>query len=269
MTDSVTDSLTDLAKPSEFRHLLKRSATGAVLIAVALAALYAGRTPFWLLAALLALVMIGEWAMLMGVQRWKMFLGIALMLALLVFVQPMIRPLDFISIAALAGGAALIAVVSTSLRLGIGFLYIGMVIIAILFLRDVTGIALTLWTLAIVWATDIGAYFTGKKIGGPKLAPALSPNKTWAGLIGGIASALLVGSLIIVNTTLPNWLIPLSGLLAIVAQAGDLYESWLKRRAGVKDASGIFPGHGGALDRLDGLMPVAICVAALAAGGVI
>lgn len=265
----MTESVTDLARPSEFRHLLKRSATAVILIGVALAALYAGRTPFWVLAALLALVMTGEWALLMGVRPWKMVVAIAGMAAFLIFVQPMIRPIDWISIAALAGGAAAVSALSLSVRLGFGLLYIGLSIVAIMYLRDVTGIQLTLWTLAIVWATDIGAYFTGKKIGGPKLAPSLSPNKTWAGLIGGVASALLVGSLIIVNTELPNWLIPLSGLFAIVAQAGDLYESWLKRRAGVKDASGIFPGHGGALDRLDGLMPVAICVAAMAAGGVV
>ncbi|NNC72392.1 MAG: phosphatidate cytidylyltransferase [Sphingomonadaceae bacterium] len=256
-----------MAKPSEFRNLLTRFVTGIILVGIAVGALYAGKSAFWLLAGLFAVAMIGEWANLMSVQRWKAILAIAVMAALLVFVQPLVRPIDQNSALALLGGAVAVSAIAMSLRLGIGFLYIGLAILAIIFLREEYGIALTLWTLAIVWATDIGAYFSGKTIGGPKLAPQLSPNKTWAGLIGGMATALLVSSLIILNTDLPRWLIPVTAALAVVAQAGDLYESWLKRRAGVKDASGIFPGHGGALDRLDGLMPVAIVVAAMATAG--
>lgn len=255
--------MTDIAKPSEFRNLLKRFVTGIILVTVAVAALYAGKSAFWLLGGLLALVMIGEWANLMSVERWKMIIAIVAMAALLAFVQPLLRPIDEWSAYALAGGAVGVSLITISLRMGIGFLYIGFAILAIMFLRESHGIALTLWTLAIVWATDIGAYFAGKSIGGPKLAPQLSPNKTWAGLIGGMATAMVTSSLIILYAGLPRWLIPATAVLAIVAQAGDLYESWLKRRAGVKDASAIFPGHGGALDRLDGLLPVSIVVAAM------
>lgn len=261
--------MTDIALPSKFRNIGQRTATAVVLIGVALAALFAGKWALWLLAAALAMVMIGEWSNLMGVGRWRTAVAIVLMAALLVFIHPTLRPIDLTTVAALGGVALVASLAAMSLRLGVGILYIGIATIAILFLREENGIALTLWTLAVVWGTDICAYFAGKLIGGPKLAPSYSPNKTWAGLIGGVAGALLIGSIIALNVGLPRWLIPLAGLFALVAQAGDLYESWLKRRAGVKDASGIFPGHGGALDRLDGLMPVAIVMAGMSAAGLL
>ena len=116
---------------------------------------------------------------------------------------------------------------------------------------------LVFWLLAVVWATDIGAYFAGRGIGGAKLAPAISPNKTWAGLIGGALAAALVG--IIAARLLGSGAIPLAvgGMaLAVVAQGGDLLESWCKRRFGVKDSSHVIPGHGGILDRVDGLLAV-------------
>lgn len=259
----------DVAEPSKFRNLWQRTATAVVLIGIALAALFAGRWALWLLTAVLALIMIGEWAGLMHVGRWRTILAGLLLAALLIFIHPSLRPIDGMSLLALGGAALAVSVAAMSFRLGIGLLYIGVATIAILFLREENGVAVTLWTLAVVWATDISAYFSGKTIGGPRLAPKYSPNKTWAGLLGGVAGALLVGSLIAVQFDLPRWLIPLAGLFALIAQGGDLYESWLKRRAGVKDASAIFPGHGGALDRLDGLMPVAIAMAGISAAGLL
>lgn len=259
----------DIVRPSKFGNLSQRTATAIVLIGVALAALSAGRWALWLLTAVLAMIMIGEWAKLMGVGRWRIAVAAVLMAVLLIFIHPAVRPIDPMTFAVLGGIALVASLAAMSFRLGVGILYIGVATIAILFLREHNGVAVTLWTLAVVWGTDICAYFAGKLIGGPKLAPRYSPNKTWAGLLGGVAGALLVGSIIAVSFGLPRWLIPLAGLFALIAQAGDLYESWLKRRAGVKDASGIFPGHGGALDRLDGLMPVAIVMAAISAAGVL
>ncbi|MDX2113290.1 MAG: phosphatidate cytidylyltransferase [Alphaproteobacteria bacterium] len=126
------------------------------------------------------------------------------------------------------------------------------------FASDLNGGAhVVLYLLFVVWATDIGAYFAGKRIGGPKLAPALSPNKTWAGLLGGMAAAAAVGAICASFTPYPLSLVGcalLAMLLAVVAQAGDLFESWLKRRAGVKDSGTLIPGHGGLLDRIDGLV---------------
>ncbi len=126
------------------------------------------------------------------------------------------------------------------------------------FASDLNGGAhVVLYLLFVVWATDISAYFAGKRIGGPKLAPALSPNKTWAGLLGGMTAAAAIGAICASFTPYPLSLVGcalLAMLLAVVAQAGDLFESWLKRRAGVKDSGTLIPGHGGLLDRIDGLV---------------
>jgi phosphatidate cytidylyltransferase len=136
-------------------------------------------------------------------------------------------------------------------------------VLALLVLRESPdGLLLAFWAMALVWATDIGAFFAGRAIGGPKLMPAVSPNKTWAGLIGGVLGAGLF-ALALTSWGLPWPLVFATPVLAVVAQGGDLYESWLKRRAGVKDSSNILPGHGGVLDRLDGLVPVAPIAALL------
>lgn len=118
------------------------------------------------------------------------------------------------------------------------------------------GRGLVLFVVAAVAMTDIGAYFTGRQIGGPKLAPAISPGKTWAGLGGGIVAAAVTGGVASGFTPYPESIflcILMGGLLAILAQAGDLFESWVKRHVGVKDSGSLIPGHGGLLDRVDGL----------------
>lgn len=144
-----------------------------------------------------------------------------------------------------------------------GLLYIGLAAVALMLVRDVLGFKGALWLMATVWATDIGAYFAGRTIGGPKIAPAISPSKTWAGLGGGMLAAGIVSWLMGRWIGSDSTLFMLGAPLAVLAQAGDFFESWLKRRAGVKDSSNLIPGHGGVLDRLDGLMPVAILVGAL------
>jgi phosphatidate cytidylyltransferase len=139
---------------------------------------------------------------------------------------------------------------------------------ALLFLRRADhGLGLTLWTLMIVWATDICAYFAGRAIGGPKIAPAISPSKTWAGLCGGMLGAGLTGAFLAHRLSLPEALFWLGAPLAMLAQVGDFFESWMKRRAGVKDSGSIIPGHGGVMDRLDGLVPVTTAVGVLFMGG--
>jgi phosphatidate cytidylyltransferase len=128
--------------------------------------------------------------------------------------------------------------------------------------RDVHGLYLLLWTFIVTWSTDIGAYFAGRSLGRRKLAPTISPNKTVEGLFGGIAAATLLGGAWALATGLGVALLALAPVLAVAAQAGDLFESGMKRRAGVKDSGTWLPGHGGALDRLDGLVPVAVLTAA-------
>lgn len=144
-----------------------------------------------------------------------------------------------------------------------GFIYSLVAAVALLWVRDRadSGLQLTFWLFAVVWSLDIGAYLAGRTIGGPKLAPTISPAKTWAGLYGGVAAATLIGGLWVWFAYLPLILVVLAPLFAVVAQVGDLFESWMKRRAGVKDSGTWLPGHGGVFDRLDGLMPVAILTA--------
>lgn len=149
-----------------------------------------------------------------------------------------------------------------------GILYLAPAAAMLMLMREgERGFADVLTLIALVAAIDIGAYFTGRAIGGPKIAPAISPSKTWAGLLGGILGALavLVLSAKLSNAT-PAWwqVLGLAVLAAIVAQAGDFFESWMKRRAGVKDSGKLIPGHGGLFDRVDGLIAVSFLAALLA-----
>jgi len=135
------------------------------------------------------------------------------------------------------------------------------------FIRDRLGVTAALWVFGMVWATDIGAYFAGRAFGGARLAPKISPSKTWSGLIGGMMAALIASATIgdragIIGV--PLWIGLFMGLLS---QLGDLGESWMKRRAGVKDSGKLIPGHGGLFDRIDGLLPVALLLGALALFG--
>jgi len=152
-----------------------------------------------------------------------------------------------------------------------GFAYALVPALALLWLRDRApqGLELIFWVFIVTWTTDIGAFFAGRAIGGPRLAPGISPNKTWAGLIGGMVSAGLAGWAWTQYVMLPVSLIWLAPAFAAAAQGGDLFESWLKRRAGAKDSGSMLPGHGGILDRLDGLVVVATLTALFQAGGVL
>lgn len=145
-----------------------------------------------------------------------------------------------------------------------GFFYALIPALALLWIRerDAHGLALLVWVFMVTWSTDIGAYFAGRSLGRRKLAPTLSPNKTVEGLCGGILAAALFGGAWTFATGLGHGLLAMAPIFAIAAQAGDLFESGLKRRAGVKDSGSWLPGHGGALDRLDGLVPVAALTAA-------
>ena len=143
-----------------------------------------------------------------------------------------------------------------------GFFYALVPALALLWIRERSGIELLLWVFIVTWSTDIGAYFAGRRFGRRKLAPTISPGKTVEGLYGGIAAATILGGAWTLWAGLGLALLVLAPVLAIAAQAGDLFESALKRRAGVKDSGTWLPGHGGVLDRLDGLVPVAVLTAA-------
>jgi phosphatidate cytidylyltransferase len=150
---------------------------------------------------------------------------------------------------------------------GIGVALIGLPAVALVWLRAVPelGLGLLLWLLIVVWTTDTAAYAVGRRVGGPRLAPAISPGKTWSGLGGGVIGASLAGAITLWALGSER-LIHAAGLgaaFAVLAQLGDLAESALKRRAGVKDSGSLIPGHGGVLDRVDGFLLTAPALALL------
>ncbi|MFQ5764869.1 MAG: phosphatidate cytidylyltransferase [Rhodospirillales bacterium] len=155
--------------------------------------------------------------------------------------------------------------------LAVGFLAIALPCVSLLYLRGdpAAGAETLFWLLAVVWSADTGAFAFGRLIGGPRLAPVISPNKTWSGLIGGIASAGAMGgaTALVLGLdgvmALAGW----SAAIGAISQGGDLTESWVKRHFGVKDTGNIVPGHGGLLDRVDGLLAAAIAVAVVTAAG--
>ena len=253
------------AKSNELRT---RVIVGVALVAVTISTLIVGdhsvgRHALWLLVVLMALGIISEWAMLVGSPDNRKLAMYALSVPLAIMSYVAAGP-SFLALGLIIGAAMFVAVFDRSLKLAAGILYAGLPALSILYLRGVdNGLLLVFWTLSLVWATDVGAYFSGRAIGGPKLAPSFSPNKTWAGLIGGVIVTAIFSFGLHVYFQLPFRLVLLSMPLAVLAQMGDLFESQMKRRAGAKDSGTIFPGHGGVMDRLDGLIPVAPVVAAI------
>lgn len=246
------------------QDLARRSAVGAGLIAVAAAALWAGGFAFWVLAAVAGLLMMAEWSELHGVDAQMKRNGQLAISVPLAILAPIAAGPSFLTLGLIAGAGFFIAATTGRGALGWGAIYVGLPVLALLLLRErPDGLMLAFWTMALVWATDIGAFFTGRAIGGARLAPRISPSKTWAGLIGGVLAATAFAFAMHGWTGLPARLVAATPILAALAQVGDLYESWLKRRAGVKDSGSLLPGHGGVLDRLDGLVPVAPLAALL------
>lgn len=253
-----------LRTPSNLRLRMMAS---VVMIVVATGALWLGGIAFWLLAVVIALFMMAEWADLHKVTAREKRLAqysLSVPLAVMAPASLVLEVHDFFALGLLAGAGFFVAAVTRRSPLGAGVVYCGLPVLALMFIRrQEEGLVWAFWALSIVWATDIGAFFAGRTIGGPKLAPRLSPSKTWAGLIGGVLLASVVAGLLHARFGLPWRMTLASPALAVVAQGGDLFESWLKRRAGVKDSGNILPGHGGVLDRLDGVVPVAPLAALL------
>ena len=250
--------------------LAPRVASGVVMIVLALAATWVGGPVFLAFWGLAAIGVAWEWQRLIGGGRlWVRVLACTLGL---VAAAPWALygharlALAMLIIAGVAAGAA--ADSDRRIPAGIGALYAGAAMLAPALLRGspTQGLAAMLWLYAVVWGTDIGAYFGGRAVGGPKLWPAISPGKTWSGaLIGAVVSAIL-GALVAALSVPGVRLIPLFELGIItsaLSQAGDLFESALKRRAGVKDSSRLIPGHGGLMDRLDGFIVAAAFAAAV------
>lgn len=254
------------AQPS--RELASRIASGVVLAALALGLTLHGVTSFAVLVAIVALVMSWEWARVVRGTG----LDIAFWIQAVCLLGAVVLTLSgYAAMAAVV--IALGAIVVLPLRAGadaglsaLGVAYVGLPAIALVWLRTGTpphGLAAVLFLFLVVWTTDIAAFVFGRSIGGPKLAPRISPGKTWSGLVGGVtaaaAAAAAFGAFWVGSGQLRLGVIAL--LLALVAQAGDLAESALKRRFKIKDSSALIPGHGGFMDRMDSIVPVSVIAA--------
>jgi len=247
------------------RNLMMRVLAALVLAPAAIAIAYAGG---WLWAALVTLAAIGlyvEWLMVVGAARVArvMASGIA---ALAVGGVCLASGRIDAALVVLAVGLAAVALLSAERRVwtSTGFAYAAAAEIASVVVRldPVQGFAALMLIFLIVWVTDIGGYFAGRGIGGPKLWPRVSPKKTWAGAIGGFGASLAVaGGFAALGYGKAGPLLLLAAVLSVASQLGDLFESAVKRRFGVKDSSHIIPGHGGLMDRLDGFVAAVLLAA--------
>lgn len=252
-------------------ELKRRIVSGIALGAVALAFTYWSPVSFTLLIAAIAAIMSWEWGQVVrGSDQDAVFAvhGAAVVTAAVLTAAG----LAGLGLAAVLAGAiavaALLVGTGKAQISGIGVLYTGLPVIALGWLRGdgQLGFLAVLFIFACVIATDVAAYFTGRTLGGPKLMPSVSPNKTWSGLIGGVTAAAITGALFAPLSGSGNavWLAVLGLLMGLVSQGGDLIESALKRSFGLKDASGLIPGHGGFMDRMDGIVTAGVVAALLA-----
>jgi phosphatidate cytidylyltransferase len=243
-------------------ELGKRIASGVVMAALAVGAVVLGGWPFVLFWAAAALGVFWEWSAIVvaGAVAVRIAGGAAFVIAAVAAGAGQLA----IALAALAGGAVAVALLCMPHRRvwgAAGVVYAGAVLLAPVVLRRdrESGLVAMLFLFGVVWASDILGYFIGRAIGGPKLAPRISPKKTWSGACGGALGAITAG-VAVVHIAGNAPLIPaacIALVLSIVSQAGDLFESAVKRRFGVKDASHVIPGHGGLMDRLDGFLAAA------------
>jgi phosphatidate cytidylyltransferase len=268
-------------------NLALRVLSAAVLAPLAIAAAWVGTwvfALFWLAAALLVL---WEWIHLVaGPRHTLMFSASASALAVAALVEFRERPITAALLVVLGAIASLIfAQRRHRLWITAGIFYAGVLLLAPMLLREDPdyGVFAIVLLFAVVWTTDVMAYVVGRVFGGPKLCPPVSPKKTWSGAVGGTLCATAVAVVLpralaafpveefalVAKLAQPGVLAALGLSLSILAQLGDLLESWIKRRFGAKDASHLIPGHGGVMDRLDGFWAAALaaCLIGIARGG--
>jgi len=249
-------------------NLLLRVLAALVLAPLTIAIAYVGGWPWLWLVTAAAVVLYYEWQTIVGVWRNKFIMAAGI--AALGIAGPWLMLGDIRAVAGVLGAGCVVLVLLTmrqpnAIWIVTGFLYAAAAFVgAVLVRADAAhGFVALIFVLLVVWAADIGGYFAGRGIGGPKLWPRVSPKKTWAGAIGGLVASLLVGAgFAVAGQGNMATLLALAAVLSVVSQLGDLFESAIKRRFGVKDSSQIIPGHGGLLDRLDGFV-AAIALAAL------
>jgi phosphatidate cytidylyltransferase len=246
-----------------------RTLSAAVLIPAVLADVWAGGIWFHLFVALIGILMALEWVTIVhrgSPLQFALHAAGAMCGALLPLDVGLLGGLVAIAVlAALSAAVALREEAGGPLWRYIGVVYVSLPPIALVILRDdpLHGVAAIILIMLMVWAADTLAYFSGRIIGGPRLAPAISPKKTWAGLLGAMAGSAIAAFCVARALDLPStWvLVLIAAGLAIVEQAGDLFKSAMKRQYGVKDSGKLIPGHGGVIDRVDGLVAVATIAA--------
>ena len=261
--------------PASAHNLLLRIASALLLAPLALLSAWLGGWAFALFWAIAAVAVLWEWvALVVGPRHPLMLLSGGAAIAVAAMLAFRGRPLTAILLIGLGAlAAAIFAPGERRLWITAGVGYAGAMSLAPLLLRADPdyGFAALMLLFAIVWSTDVVAYFAGRAIGGPKLSPAVSPNKTWSGAIAGVAGAVAAA------VTVAGFVGALDrGTIALIAiflsgsaQFGDLLESWIKRRFGAKDTSRLIPGHGGVMDRLDGFWAAALagCLIGVLRGG--
>jgi phosphatidate cytidylyltransferase len=260
MTDGRTSKWSDLAV---------RSASAIVLIPAVVACVWFGGYWFLAFTIVLGCLIAHEWTSIVHPRNRAQY---AFHMAAAIIGAVLTAFVDTPLAASAVLGLALLSILFV--RFGdrpksfwsyLGIFYVGLPVIAFTLLRQdpVYGSAAILWILLIVWGADILAYFAGRTIGGPKLAPRISPKKTWAGLAGAIVGSTSASMVFAYFLKFESWamLAVLAAGLAVAEQGGDLFESSLKRHYGVKDSGRLIPGHGGVIDRVDGLITVAVLAA--------
>lgn len=246
-------------------NLFLRVAAAMVLAPLTIAIAWIGGWPWICLVTAAGALLYAEWLMIVGASRNR-FLVAAGVSALVIAGLLMVAGRTDVAVAILVAGTAVVAIFASKQRLWVagGMVYAAAAVIASILVRldAEAGFLALMFVLLVVWVTDIGGYFAGRGIGGPKLWPRVSPKKTWAGAIGGLVLSLAVASsfaLLGYGRMLP--LLLFGTMLSVVSQLGDLFESAIKRQFGVKDSSHIIPGHGGLMDRLDGFVAAIVFAA--------
>lgn len=246
-------------------NLFMRVVAALVLAPLTVLIAWIGGWPWACIVIAAAALLYAEWLTIVGALRNRLVLTAGILALVIAGILLMVRSTD-LAFAVLAVGTALVAILASGQRLWIasGMVYAAAALIAAVLVRlDANdGFLALIFVLLIVWVTDIGGYFAGRSIGGPKLWPRVSPKKTWAGAVGGLVLSLIVAAafaLLGFGKMLP--LLVFGAVLSVVSQLGDLFESAVKRRFGVKDSSQIIPGHGGLLDRLDGFVAAIVFAA--------
>jgi phosphatidate cytidylyltransferase len=272
MSDAADSPQAEASAPAKgqghWQDLGARTLSAAVLIPAVLLDVWQGGIWFEIFMTLIGVLIAHEWCNIVhgrSAGQFALHAAAALVAALLP------QEIGILPAAGVVLMLTAIGVFACSLREGektiwsyAGIPYAAFPVMSFVALRQdaAWGLHAILWLLLVVWATDTCAYFTGRAVGGPKLAPRFSPSKTWSGLAGGMAGAAIVAAIFAVAlqaSVLPLALV--AAVLAVIAQLGDIFESALKRHYGVKDSGDLIPGHGGMMDRVDGLMAAGLAAA--------